>query len=652
MANDTKIPLFRRFVIQNFPYIEQDFDALTDYQLISKIVEYLNQVITSQNNLVDDMNDLETAFNTLKDYVDHYFDNLDVQEEINQKLDEMATSGQLQELINNYLGYLDGKIAEQNTVIAGISESVDTRINAQNTEISNFKTTVNNQLAEQDGDISTLVSRMDTFSSLTEGSTTGDAELIDGRTSFDGRTFSNIGDNIRNYQNIGYNDITANLVKVSGSYMKKSADAQTASSFEYYTLPTDIDKYYLIDTISDTLAPQVVMGWNLTIPDYNSVVSGTYNKPIIIKGTGGNVYINNKTSNTHFYVGELTQNLTANEISKYFNDITATATKVTGKYRNKNGSEATLGVCNYYSITPKIGKIYRVFTNVSTNIPVAVQRNVFCYPTDVTTIPDHNVPTYYDIFCTSTDTMYFNEIVRQMLGKDAKIYESIFTYTTTLQQDIKADVGAFSKAIFIGDSLTYGQTYTATNSSYRNFYNYPYYLKKLLQIDEIVEIARSGATAESWWTSYNDQINQNNCTYFIWLGTNDVYTDTVDTDCAGSDYTQFAQTATGYLGRIVGKVASMTNAKIVLLNNFATVGTKNINNKVISDLATKYGGIVIDIDTANVGDTGYHTAYNGYYNSVHFNSQGHNYVANLVANDLMTYMNNHKGEFETYKVHA
>lgn len=103
MANETKIPLFRRFVIQNFPYIEQDFDALTDYQLISKVVEYLNKVIESQNSLVDDMNDLETAFNTLKDYVDHYFDNLDVQEEINNKLDAMAEAGTLEEIMADYL---------------------------------------------------------------------------------------------------------------------------------------------------------------------------------------------------------------------------------------------------------------------------------------------------------------------------------------------------------------------------------------------------------------------------------------------------------------------------------------------------------------------------------------------------------------------
>lgn len=103
MANETKIPLFRRFVIQNFPYIEQDFDALTDYQLISKVVEYLNKVIESQNGLVDDMNALTTAFSDLKDYVEHYFDNLDVQEEINNKLDQMVEDGQLTQLIAQFL---------------------------------------------------------------------------------------------------------------------------------------------------------------------------------------------------------------------------------------------------------------------------------------------------------------------------------------------------------------------------------------------------------------------------------------------------------------------------------------------------------------------------------------------------------------------
>lgn len=122
MANETKIPLFRRFVIQNFPYIEQDFDALTDYQLISKVVEYLNQVITSQNGLVDDMNDLETAFNTLKDYVDHYFDNLDVQDEINNKIDQMVEDGVFDTIINQEIfGQINQDISDIKSNIGTLS---------------------------------------------------------------------------------------------------------------------------------------------------------------------------------------------------------------------------------------------------------------------------------------------------------------------------------------------------------------------------------------------------------------------------------------------------------------------------------------------------------------------------------------------------
>lgn len=103
MEKTTKIPLFRRCVIQNFPFIEEDFDALTDYGLLCKVVEYLNKVIEQTNTTTTQVEELSVAFNNLKDYVDHYFDNLDVQEEINNKLDEMAEQGVLSDIISQYL---------------------------------------------------------------------------------------------------------------------------------------------------------------------------------------------------------------------------------------------------------------------------------------------------------------------------------------------------------------------------------------------------------------------------------------------------------------------------------------------------------------------------------------------------------------------
>lgn len=103
MSWNTHIPKFRRFVLQNFPFIEEDFDALTDYQLICKVVEYLNKVIDSQNGLITETEELAAQFTELKSFVDNYFDNLDVQEEINNKLEEMAEDGSLMEIVGQYL---------------------------------------------------------------------------------------------------------------------------------------------------------------------------------------------------------------------------------------------------------------------------------------------------------------------------------------------------------------------------------------------------------------------------------------------------------------------------------------------------------------------------------------------------------------------
>ena len=97
---------FKRCILQNFPFIEEDFDALTNYGLLCKVVAYLNKVIESQNEVEGVTEEIVTAFNNLYDYVKNYFDNLDVQDEINNKLDEMVEDGELQEIIDEYLNVL------------------------------------------------------------------------------------------------------------------------------------------------------------------------------------------------------------------------------------------------------------------------------------------------------------------------------------------------------------------------------------------------------------------------------------------------------------------------------------------------------------------------------------------------------------------
>ena len=89
--------------IGNLPtaYIE----SMSYYEGLTFLVNYLaNNVIPAVNNNSEVVKELQDQFVILKNYVDNYFDNLDVQEEINNKLDEMADSGQLTDIIAQYLG--------------------------------------------------------------------------------------------------------------------------------------------------------------------------------------------------------------------------------------------------------------------------------------------------------------------------------------------------------------------------------------------------------------------------------------------------------------------------------------------------------------------------------------------------------------------
>lgn len=87
---------FKRFVLQSFPWINEDFDALTNNELLAKVIEYLNGVIANEENVEFNVNELYDAFVELY----NYFNNLDVQDEINNKLDAMVLDGTMGEIIN------------------------------------------------------------------------------------------------------------------------------------------------------------------------------------------------------------------------------------------------------------------------------------------------------------------------------------------------------------------------------------------------------------------------------------------------------------------------------------------------------------------------------------------------------------------------
>ena len=103
------VPPFVTFVASAVPMV---FDnSMSYYEALCALWKWL------QDDVIDVINhnasvteqyieyDLHTRelFIELKNYVDTYFDNLDVQEEINNKLDQMAEDGTLQEIITQYI---------------------------------------------------------------------------------------------------------------------------------------------------------------------------------------------------------------------------------------------------------------------------------------------------------------------------------------------------------------------------------------------------------------------------------------------------------------------------------------------------------------------------------------------------------------------
>lgn len=88
--------IFRNWVLQNFPFIEDDFDALTDYELFSKVVEYMRKSLEQLEEYKGDIDEFSEELTEFR----NYFDNLDVQEEVDTKIDEMVTDGTMDTIIN------------------------------------------------------------------------------------------------------------------------------------------------------------------------------------------------------------------------------------------------------------------------------------------------------------------------------------------------------------------------------------------------------------------------------------------------------------------------------------------------------------------------------------------------------------------------
>lgn len=122
MPEHQNLKPFRAWCQKVLPLVYDD--SLSYYELLCKVLDTLNKTAIEVINLGE-------AYDKLEGYVNHYFDNLDIQEEINNKLDEMFKDGTLDEIFSHYAnGYIN--VLFLGVKNDGITDNTDTIIDILN----------------------------------------------------------------------------------------------------------------------------------------------------------------------------------------------------------------------------------------------------------------------------------------------------------------------------------------------------------------------------------------------------------------------------------------------------------------------------------------------------------------------------------------
>lgn len=136
----------------------------------------LNWIVKELEKAISLYEPLNDKFEDLYNYVHDYFEGSDFEALVDSALHIMADDGTLEGLIRPLFDEYKIEITET---------------------FNNFRQEVYEKLNRQDDEIDVLKSRMDTFSNLPDGSTTGDAELQDIRVGIDGHVWPTAGDAVR-----------------------------------------------------------------------------------------------------------------------------------------------------------------------------------------------------------------------------------------------------------------------------------------------------------------------------------------------------------------------------------------------------------------------------------------------------------------------
>ena len=195
------------------------------------------------------------------------------------------------------------------------------KLNKMELDVSENSSQIKERATKQEVDVERK--RIDNLTTLSEGSTTGDAELIDGRIGADGTIYPNIGEAIRTqYSNLSnvllckktYSGNEININEVNGNCIITTDSETTVYTHAKNYLPFEIstadfeNKHYYVEHGENYIVGKVLVGEQYKNFDLKTIYlpAGTYilsRKVEVISGSAtgnyGFIYVRNEDTNNY-----------------------------------------------------------------------------------------------------------------------------------------------------------------------------------------------------------------------------------------------------------------------------------------------------------------------------------------------------------------